>query len=131
MKKQMTIYFNEEELEQLDYLAKQLSITKSAVLRKLLTTEPYLKVVDSIETFNYITIDFVREINHIGININQIQKYINMNIQTLDENTANLYKSINKLQKIIQEHKELTMNTFNKLKNIKIRIKKTKVNSEK
>lgn len=103
----VSFYLTKDENEKLENISKELKISKSGIFRKVLNHYNLLNFIQSIDNFNYETLSIIKETNRIGININQILKYLNLAIEI---NNEDLHKLLIENKKIIQQHQELIMN---------------------
>lgn len=91
------IRLSEEELHQLQEKAEKDGMKESQYLRMLITNRPrdYPEIRDEIARLN-------NEINHIGVNINQIAHRINSGIY-LEEDRHRLYLFLGQIKGLIKE----------------------------
>ena len=82
------MYLTETEHKKLDKLAKASGYSRSAYMRKLLV-EAAPPQVPPKEFY-----DFLKEINHIGVNINQIAKVANMTGHIMEDELKESYKFV-------------------------------------
>jgi|GEM_PF-651656 len=107
-----SIYFTMADLKALNCLAKKRNESKSAVVRKLVYIEKYADTLNEIETSNRIISEFLKELKHVGVNLNQIAYHLNANItgreeakNDLEKNMRSLAGAIKKLSKQIDDLK--------------------------
>ncbi len=97
MKCRKEIRLTQAELEELQHCAKEMGVTDSHYLRILITNRPrdYPVIRQELQRLN-------NEINHIGVNINQIAHNNNSRLYT-EEDKHRLYVLMKRLKDMIQK----------------------------
>ncbi|EFO9318199.1 hypothetical protein HL736_001207 [Campylobacter lari] len=120
------VYLNEKEKKQLEILSIKRKESKSAVIRKLIAIEKYVKTLEAIEKNNEINIEFLYQLAQCGGNLNQIAYHLNIGIENPNQMEFKLTKLIEEFGQIINAHKkqieekEIKNSINKKIKTIKI-----------
>lgn len=113
MKNGISLFLNEEEKQILKEKAKEIGITRSALIREMIKNIDYVKERKSLIDFILINQSLLKELNKIGININQIALSLNSNIkQEKDE----IIEEIKELKRLLKHFNEF----YNKNMGVKI-----------
>lgn len=105
---EIRIYLSEKEMLRLNRLSKEKNISKSAIMRKLLSSEKYEKTLMQIEINNQLNMEILYQITQCGNNINQLAKYCHLGLERAENIEYKLKTYLNDLKEILEQNKKLT-----------------------
>lgn len=105
-KKCYCIYLDENDKEVLESICKKENANKSALFRKFIHTQKYLKLVKDIENYNELNKELLYQIKRYGANLNQIAYHLNTDISKEDEAKNDFKKLFIEFKKLIEEYKK-------------------------
>lgn len=104
--KRNCIYLNEHDKEILESICKKENIGTTALFRKFIHTQKYLKLIKDIENYNELNKELLYQIKRYGANLNQIAYHLNTDISKEDEAKNDFKKLFIEFKKLIEEYKK-------------------------
>ncbi|CUU72697.1 Bacterial mobilisation protein (MobC) [Campylobacter hyointestinalis subsp. hyointestinalis] len=110
-----SIYLTLTDLKKINQLSKQRNESKSAIVRKLIHIEKYAQTLKQIEIGNDIMAGFLKELNRLGKNLNQIAYHLNAHIIKKEEAKSdlenNMYLFREEIKKVYERISDLEIKT--------------------
>lgn len=98
-----SIYLTLTDLKKINQLSQQRNESKSAIVRKLIHIEKYAQTLKQIEIGNDIMAGFLKELNRLGKNLNQIAYHLNAHIIKKEEAKSDLEKNMYSFREEIEK----------------------------
>lgn len=104
--KRNCIYLNQNDKEVLENICKKENIGTTALFRKFIHNQQYLKLVKEIKNFNELNKELLYQIKKYGANLNQIAYHLNTDISKEDEAKDDFKKLFIEFKKLIEDYEK-------------------------
>lgn len=112
---EIRLYLSEKEMLRLNRLSKEKNISKSAIIRKLLSAEKYEKTLNQIEINNQLNMEILYQLTQVGNNINQLTRYLHLGLERIDSAEYKINTYINDFKKVLEHNQNIAQSNIIKL----------------